>query len=62
MSTGFAYSEDYADPNADPWKYSAAARPFSKPSDYKGPDGCLEYLQMMDAMLRRMEACMICLA
>ncbi len=45
MTTGLAYSEDYSDPNADIWKYSAAASPLPKPSDYEGPEGYFEYLQ-----------------
>jgi CubicO group peptidase (beta-lactamase class C family) len=45
MTTGLAYSEDYADPNADIWKYSAAASPLPKPADYQGPNGYFEYLQ-----------------
>jgi CubicO group peptidase (beta-lactamase class C family) len=45
MTTGLAYSEDYSDPNADVWKYSAAASPLPKPSDYDGPNGYFEYLQ-----------------
>ena len=45
MTTGLAYSEDYSDPNADIWKYSAAASPLPKSSDYDGPDGYFEYLQ-----------------
>ena len=45
MTTGLAYSEDYSDPNADIWKYSAAASPLPKPSDYEGPDGNFAYLQ-----------------
>ena len=45
MTTGLAYSEDYSDPNADIWQYSAAASPLPKPSDYDGPDGYFEYLQ-----------------
>jgi CubicO group peptidase (beta-lactamase class C family) len=45
MTTGLAYSEDYSDPNADIWIYSAAASPLPKPSDYDGPDGYFEYLQ-----------------
>ncbi|MGB5492952.1 MAG: serine hydrolase, partial [Sedimenticolaceae bacterium] len=45
MTTGLAYSEDYSDPNADIWKYSAAASPLPKPSDYEGPNGYFEYLQ-----------------
>ena len=45
MTTGLAYSEDYSDPNADIWKYSAAASPLPKSSEYDGPDGYFEYLQ-----------------
>jgi CubicO group peptidase (beta-lactamase class C family) len=45
MVTGLAYSEDYADPNAEVWKYAAAASPLPKPSGYQGPDGYFEYLQ-----------------
>jgi CubicO group peptidase (beta-lactamase class C family) len=45
MTTGLSYSEDYSDPNADIWKYSAAASPLPKPADYQGPDGYFEYLQ-----------------
>jgi CubicO group peptidase (beta-lactamase class C family) len=45
MTTGLAYSEDYSDPNADIWNYSAAASPLPKASNYDGPDGYFEYLQ-----------------
>ena len=45
MTTGLQYSEDYSDPNADIWIYSAAASPLPKPADYQGPDGYFEYLQ-----------------
>jgi CubicO group peptidase (beta-lactamase class C family) len=45
MTTGLAYSEDYADPNADIWIYSRAASPLPKPSGYEGPDGYFEYLE-----------------
>ncbi len=45
MTTGLAYSEDYSDPQADIWAYSAAASPLPKAPGYKGPDGYLEYLQ-----------------
>ncbi|TWI31275.1 serine hydrolase domain-containing protein [Paracoccus sulfuroxidans] len=44
MTTGIKYSEDYADPDADIWTYSAAASPFPKPEGYVGPDGYWEYL------------------
>ena len=45
MTTALDYSEDYSDPNADIWIYSAAANPLPKGKDYKGPDGYFEYLQ-----------------
>jgi len=47
MTTGLRYSEDYADPNADIWIYSAAASPFPKPEGYHGPNGYWEYLQQV---------------
>ncbi|RPJ67650.1 class C beta-lactamase-related serine hydrolase [Alteromonas sediminis] len=45
MTTSLAYSENYADPKADIWQYSAAANPLPKPLDYTGPVGYFEYLQ-----------------
>ena len=45
MTTALDFSEDYADPEADIWIYSAAASPLPKPEDYKGPNGYFEYLQ-----------------
>jgi len=45
MTTGLAFSEDYADPNAEIWAFSAAGNPLAKPADYKGPAGYYEYLQ-----------------
>ncbi|MDX1610574.1 MAG: serine hydrolase [Halofilum sp. (in: g-proteobacteria)] len=45
MTTGLSFSEDYADPEADIWVYSAAASPLPKPPGYDGPDGYLEYLK-----------------
>ncbi|MEM9032749.1 MAG: serine hydrolase [Pseudomonadota bacterium] len=47
MTTGVSYSEDYSDPNADVWLYSAAASPLPKAEDYTGPDGYWEYLQQV---------------
>jgi CubicO group peptidase (beta-lactamase class C family) len=47
MTTGVKYSEDYSDPNADIWLYSAAASPLPKPEGYAGPDGYWEYLQQV---------------
>jgi hypothetical protein len=45
MTTALDYSENYADPKADIWAYSAAASPLPKPKGYKGPNGYFEYLQ-----------------
>lgn len=45
MTTGLRYSEDYADPNADVWVYSAAGSPLPKPEGYTGPRSYFEYLQ-----------------
>jgi CubicO group peptidase (beta-lactamase class C family) len=45
MTTALDYSEDYADPEADIWAYSAAASPLPKPEGYEGPNGYFEYLQ-----------------
>ena len=47
MTTSLKYSENYADPNADIWKYSAAASPLPKPAGYAGPVGYFEYLQTL---------------
>jgi CubicO group peptidase (beta-lactamase class C family) len=49
MTTGLAFSEDYADPKAEIWEYSAAASPFPRPTDYTGPDGYYEYLATVRA-------------
>ena len=49
MTTGLSYSEDYSDPNADIWKYSAAASPLTKPADYQGPNGYFEYHQTVQS-------------
>ncbi|MCG6556905.1 beta-lactamase family protein [Ruegeria sp. 1NDH52C] len=48
MTTGVKYSEDYSDPDADIWLYSAAASPLPKPEGYEGPDGYWEYLQQVE--------------
>jgi len=45
MTTALDYSEDYSDPDADIWIYSAAASPLPKPKNYEGPNGYFEYLQ-----------------
>ncbi|MDH3439610.1 MAG: beta-lactamase family protein [Gammaproteobacteria bacterium] len=56
MTTGLAYSEDYADPNADIWIYAMAASPLPKPADYVGPNGYFEYLQTVQPQGRHGEA------
>jgi CubicO group peptidase (beta-lactamase class C family) len=45
MTTGLAYSEDYADPKAEVWMHAAAGNPFPKPDDYKGPRTYFQFLQ-----------------
>ena len=45
MTTALRYSEDYADPKADVWVYSAAGNPLPKPAGYSGPRSYFEYLQ-----------------
>ncbi len=47
MTTGVRYSEDYSDPEADIWIYSAAANPLPKPKGYRGPNGYWEYLEQV---------------
>jgi CubicO group peptidase (beta-lactamase class C family) len=45
MTTGLDYSEDYSDPNADVWIYSAAGNPLPKPDNYTGPCNYFDYLK-----------------
>lgn len=45
MTTSLDYSEDYADPKADVWVFSAAGNPVPLPADYKGPKNYFEFLQ-----------------
>ncbi|WP_116813171.1 serine hydrolase domain-containing protein [Steroidobacter cummioxidans] len=56
MTTGLRYSEDYSDPKADIWSYSAAASPLPKPPEYKGPNGYWDYLQQVQPEGRHGEA------
>lgn len=44
MTTALQFSEDYADPNAEIWKFSAAGNPLPKPPDYDGPRSYYAYL------------------
>ena len=43
MTTAVKYSEDYNNPNAEIWAYSAAGNVF-RPADYTGPQNYYEYL------------------
>lgn len=45
MTTALQFSEDYANPKAEIWEYSAAGSPWPKPADYDGPNGYFAYLQ-----------------
>ena len=45
MTTGLKYSEDYSDPTAEIWAFSAAGNPLPKPKDYSGPTNYYEYLE-----------------
>ncbi|MDT8419078.1 MAG: serine hydrolase [Desulfuromonadales bacterium] len=45
MTTAIQFSEDYSDPKADIWIYTAAADPLPKAPGYSGPVGYFEYLQ-----------------
>ncbi|MDX5481749.1 MAG: beta-lactamase family protein, partial [Hymenobacteraceae bacterium] len=56
MTTALKYSEDYADPNAEIWQFSAAGNPLPKPKDYKGPVGYYAYLQTVEKQGKHGEA------
>ena len=45
MTTGLHYSEDYADPDSEVWRYAAAGNPLPKPADYVGPRSYYAYLE-----------------
>lgn len=44
MTTGLKYSEDYSDPNAEIWAFSAAGNPFPKPTSNNEPTNYYDYL------------------
>jgi CubicO group peptidase (beta-lactamase class C family) len=44
MTTGLKYSEDYSDPKAEIWTFTAAGNPFPKPASYSGPTNYYDYL------------------
>lgn len=45
MTTALKYSEDYDDPKAEVWVFSAAGTPYPRPKTYKGPVGYHQYLE-----------------
>jgi len=45
MTTALKYSEDYSDPTAEIWTFTAAGNPLPKPKDYKGPRNYFDYLK-----------------
>jgi CubicO group peptidase (beta-lactamase class C family) len=45
MTTALKYSEDYSNPNAEIWAFSAAGNPLPKPKTYEGPRNYYEFLQ-----------------
>ncbi len=45
MTTSLKYSEDYSDPKAEIWAFSAAGNPFPKPASYAGPNNYYDYLK-----------------
>lgn len=45
MTTALKYSEDYSDPKAEIWTFSAAGNPFPKPAGYSGPTNYYDYLK-----------------
>jgi len=47
MTTALDFSEDYSDPKAGIWIYSAAANPLPKPKDYDGPVGYYAFLETL---------------
>lgn len=45
MTTALQFSEDYANPDAEIWAFSAAGNPLPKPAEYNGPIGYYEALK-----------------
>lgn len=45
MTAALKYSEDYSNPKAEIWAFSAAGNPFPKPASYTGPTNYYDYLK-----------------
>jgi CubicO group peptidase (beta-lactamase class C family) len=56
MTTGLDFSENYADPDAEIWEYSAAGNPLPKPKGYEGPVGYYAYLETVKKQGKHGEA------
>jgi len=56
MTTALRYSEDYADPNAEGWAFSAAGSTLPPPAGYTGPRSYYDYLQTVQKQGRHGEA------
>ena len=48
MTTALDYSEDYADPDAEVWKFAAAGSPLPGPTDGENPRGYLDFLTAVE--------------
>jgi CubicO group peptidase (beta-lactamase class C family) len=56
MTTALRYSEDYADPKAEVWQFSAAGSTLPPPPGYTGPRSYYDYLQTVQKQGRHGEA------
>ncbi|NWN83281.1 MAG: serine hydrolase [Halomonas sp.] len=48
MTTCLAYSEDYADPEAEIWDYAKASNPLPRAGSDNGPSGTFDYLKTLE--------------
>lgn len=56
MTTALQFSENYANPQAEVWQFSAAGNPLPKPAGYTGPEGYYTYLATVEKQGRHGEA------
>ena len=56
MTTALKFSEDYADPKAEVWQFSAAGNPYPKPKGDATPEGYYAYLETVKKQGRHGEA------
>ncbi|AQW32116.1 6-aminohexanoate hydrolase (plasmid) [blood disease bacterium A2-HR MARDI] len=47
MTVGVHYTENYADPDADVWRYARAGGMLPRPADYQGPANVYDYLKTL---------------